>query len=101
MPKIKTPKSTNELPRAVIKQMTTLTTSGFGLVAALAWNNVIKETVEIYIKPLIGEKSGLISLIIYAILVTVLALIITLQLSKLEQKFEKLEEKLKKVSSST
>lgn len=86
MAKIETPNSTKELPKAVIKQMTTLATSGFGLVAALAWNNVIKETVDMYIKPLIGPNSGLVSLIIYAVLVTILAVIVTLQLSKLEQK---------------
>jgi hypothetical protein len=87
MAKINPPKSTKELPKAVIKQMTALATSGFGLVAALAWNNVIKETVEVYIKPLIGGGSGLISLVIYAIIITVLAVIVTLQLTKLEQKF--------------
>ncbi len=86
MAKIETPKSTKELPKTVIKQMTALATSGFGLVAALAWNNVIKETVDMYIKPLIGPNSGLVSLIIYAVLVTILAVIVTLQLSKLEQK---------------
>ncbi len=96
MPKITPPKSRKELPRAVIKQMTALATSGFGLVAALAWNNVIKEAVEIYIKPIIGEKSGLFSLIIYAILITALAIMVTFQLSSLEQKFEKLEEKFKR-----
>jgi hypothetical protein len=101
MPKIKPPKSSKELPRAVIKQMTTLATSGFGLVAALAWNNVIKETVDIYIKPIIGEKSGLFSLIIYALLVTALALIVTLQLSKLEQKVANLEDRFKNKSTST
>lgn len=86
MAKIETPNSTKELPKAVIKQMTALATSGFGLVAALAWNNVIKETVDMYIKPLIGKSSGLVSLIIYAVIVTVLAVLVTLQLSKLEQK---------------
>jgi len=95
-PKIKPPKSTKELPKAVIKQMTTLATSGFGLVAALAWNNVIKETVDVYIKPFIGEKSGLASLVIYAILITFLAVFVTLQLSRLEEKFDALEQKLKK-----
>lgn len=98
MSKITTPKSTKEIPLTVIKQMTTLATSGFGLVAALAWNNVIKETVEIYIKPLIGQNSGLISLIIYAILVTALAVLVTLQLSKLEQKFSSLTQSSEKAS---
>ena len=86
--KIIVPKSTKELPKVVIKQMTTLATSGFGLVAALAWNNVIKEAVETYIKPLIGGNSGLTSLIIYAILITAIAVFVTLQLSKLNQKLK-------------
>ena len=88
MAKIKSPQSVKELPQAVIKQMTALATSGFGLVAALAWNNVIKETVEVYIKPLIGDASGLASLVIYAIIITILAIVVTFQLSRLEQKFK-------------
>ena len=88
MAKIKSPQSAKELPQAVIKQMTALATSGFGLVAALAWNNVIKETVEVYIKPLIGDASGLASLVIYAIVITILAILVTFQLSRLEEKFK-------------
>jgi len=86
--KITPPESVKQLPKAVVKQMTALATSGFGLVAALAWNNVIKEAVEVYIKPLIGGGSGLVSLVIYAILITALAVLVTLQLSKLEQKLK-------------
>jgi hypothetical protein len=59
-----------------------LVTSGFSLVAALAWNEVIKESVNIYIKPFFGEQSGVISLLIYAIAVTALVVIISYQLSK-------------------
>ena len=70
---------------AVVEQMLKLTTNAFGLVAALAWNNVIKEAVEVYLKPLIGKGSGIISLLIYAILITILAVAITLQLSKLKE----------------
>lgn len=68
----------------VIRQMLTLATSGFGLVAALAWNNLIQEFVGTYFRK--GE--GMSSLFIYAIIVTVLAVIVTLQLSKLLQHFE-------------
>jgi len=60
-----------------------LMTSGFGLVAALAWNELIKEVVSIYIKPYFGKNSGLISLFIYALIVTALAVFITYQLSKI------------------
>ena len=80
--------TTKNLPKAVVGKITTLATSGFGLVAALAWNNVIQETVNQYIKPLIGQNSGLVSLLIYAVIITVLAVIVTLQLSRLEQKLK-------------
>ena len=69
-----------------IKKTLDLATSGFGLVAALAWNEVIKETVNNYIRPLFGKESGLISLIIYAIAITFLAVIVTYNLSKLAEK---------------
>lgn len=73
---------------AVVTQMLQLATNAFGLVAALAWNNVIKEFVEVYIKPFVGVGSGLVSLLIYAVIVTALAVTITLQLSKLKQTLE-------------
>jgi len=62
-----------------------LMTSGFGLVAALAWNEVIKQTVEVYIKPFFGKGSGIISLLIYAVFITALAVLVTYQLSKLAE----------------
>ena len=63
--------------------MLTLATSGFGLVAALAWNNVIQEFVNNYIKKLLPNGSTIWSLLIYAVVVTILAVVITLQLSKI------------------
>ena len=72
----------------VIKQMVTLSTSGFGLVAALAWNNFIQEMVNNYIKKWIPGNSGLVSLLIYALVVTVLAVFVTIQLSRLAQKLQ-------------
>lgn len=72
-----------EMRRAILKQMLTLATSAFGLVAALAWNSLIQEAVDQYIKPLIGGASGLVSLAIYAVLVTALAVLITYNLSKI------------------
>lgn len=62
-----------------------LMTSGFGLVAALAWNELIKEIVNQYIKPIFGESSGLISLLIYAVFITALVVLVTYQLSKLAE----------------
>ena len=72
----------------IIKQMLTLATSGFGLVAALAWNNVIQEFVNSVIKPYLPKGSGLISLLIYAVVVTVIAVFVTLQLARMIQHLE-------------
>lgn len=72
----------------VVKQMLTLATSGFGLVAALAWNGVIQELVNTYLKKWL-PGSGLLSLFIYAAVVTILAVFVTLQLSKLLKTVEK------------
>ena len=72
----------------VVRQMLTLSTSGFGLVAALAWNSLIQEFVNNYIKRYLPQDSGLISLAIYAIIVTALAVFITFQLSHLVKRLE-------------
>lgn len=74
---------------AVVTQMITLSTSGFGLVAALAWNSFIQEFVSNYIKKFFPSGSGLVSLFLYAIIVTVLAVIVTLQLSQLKERLER------------
>lgn len=74
--------------KAVVKQMLTLATNGFGLVAALAWNNVIQEFINEYVKKWFAFGSGLISLFLYAVLITLLAVSITLQLSSISEKLE-------------
>jgi hypothetical protein len=86
---IKTKKVSQEVKnyqKELIKQMLQLTTSGIGLVAALAWNELIKSLINDYIKTKISLGSGLISAAIYAILVTGLAVLITIQLSKISQR---------------
>jgi hypothetical protein len=80
-------KPSPRLHLAVLKQILTLATSGFGLVAALAWNSAIQEIVTTYIKPYL-PGAGLISLLVYAVLVTVIAVVVTLNLSRLIQKLE-------------
>jgi len=84
----KTKETAKKTQLAVVKQMVTLATNGFGLVAALAWNNVILEFVNSYIKKYLTYGSGIISLLIYAILITILAVTVTLQLSKILEKLE-------------
>lgn len=94
MSKIETPDNPKDLPAAVIKNMVSLATSGFGLVVALAWNEVIKKTVEEYIDPWLGKSGGIVSMLIYAIIITLLAVMVTMQLSQIQKKFEKLSEKI-------
>lgn len=86
--KIKVSTKTNKVKvhKEVMSEILKLSTSAFGLVAALAWNELIKEVVNMYIKPLVGGASGIISLSIYAVIVTTLAVLITISLSKLANK---------------
>ena len=72
--------------KELVEQMLTLATSGFGLVAALAWNETIQAVVKEFIEPRI-PGSGLISKLIYALLITALAVFITYQLSRLAARF--------------
>ena len=78
-----------KVPLAVVTQMLTLATSGFGLVAALAWNSVIQEFVNNYVKKVLPANSGIVSLLIYAIAVTVLAVMVTLQLTYIKERLDK------------
>ncbi len=71
----------------LIRQMLTLSTAGFGLVAALAWNSLIQEFVNTYIKKWI-PGAGILSLLIYAILITIIAVLVTFELSRILQRVE-------------
>jgi uncharacterized membrane protein len=83
MIKKKITKHASRVKKEALKQMLTLATSGFGLVAALAWNELIKELVSQYIKPFVGGFSGIISLLVYAVFITILAVVVTYNLERL------------------
>ena len=72
--------------RELLSQMVTLSTSAFGLAAALAWNETIQQTVKDFIEPSL-PGSGILSRFIYAILVTMLGVLVTYQLSRLASKW--------------
>lgn len=72
-----------------LKTMIQLSTAGFGLVAALAWNEVIKEFIDRFI----SSGSGFVSRLIYAVLVTLIAVWVTYILGKMIQEESKDEEK--------
>lgn len=92
MTKLET-KDNLKLTIEIVKQMLTLATAGFGLVAALAWNSLIQTLVDDYIKIWLPSGGKLTSQIFYALIVTILAVIVTYQLSKFLRKLEAKEEK--------
>ena len=73
--------------RELLHQLITLSTSGFGLVAALAWNEAIQIFVKDYIKRFFPAQSEVISKFLYAIIITVFAVFVTYQLSRLASKW--------------
>jgi small basic protein len=77
--------SERSLRRELTTQMLQLITSGFGVVAALAWNDAIQTFVKEYVEQ-IFPKSGLISKFIYATLITTLIVLVTYQLSTIAAK---------------
>lgn len=75
-------KEKQNLKSEFLKTMTQLATAGFGLVAALAWNDAIQALINRFL----SAGDGLISKLIYALIVTALAVMITYLLGKMAQK---------------
>lgn len=75
--------------KELMQQLVTLSTSGFGLVAALAWNEAIQTFVRDYIQPYFPSQSGAISKFIFAVIITIFAVVITYQLSRIASKFNR------------
>lgn len=73
--------------KELIQQLVTLSTSGFGLVAALAWNEAIQTFVREYIQRFYPDQAGVVSKFLYAIIITAFAVLITYQLSRLASRF--------------
>lgn len=64
-----------------LKTMTQLATAGFGLIAALAWNDTIQSFINHFIK----SGAGFWSKLIYAVIVTTIAVFVTYTLGKMTQ----------------
>lgn len=73
--------------KELLQQLITLSSTGFGLVAALAWNDAIQTFVNQYIRAFFPDQHGIISKLFYALLITAFAVLITYQLSRLASKF--------------
>ena len=75
-----TQKEKKNLKMEVLEKVSTLATAGFGLVAALAWNDAIKAVfAQLFPQP----GSNLAALIVYAVVITVIVVIITIHLGRL------------------
>ena len=71
------------MSREVIEKIANLMTAAFGLIAALAWNSAIQALVGQFVEP----GSGLIALIIYAIIVTLIAVLATIWIARVAKRF--------------
>ena len=67
---------------AYLQTMIALASAAFGVVAALAWNSAITALV----KQIFGTGGQIVSLFIYAILITIVAVIVMVNLAKLAER---------------
>jgi divalent metal cation (Fe/Co/Zn/Cd) transporter len=75
----KTPQEKHNLKVEILEQIAALATSGFGLVAALAWNEAIK---AFFAKFFPQPGGNLLALFGYALFITIIVVIITVQLGR-------------------
>ncbi|OFW87407.1 hypothetical protein A3B21_01665 [Candidatus Uhrbacteria bacterium RIFCSPLOWO2_01_FULL_47_24] len=72
------------LKLAILEQLSTLMTAGFGFVAALAWN----EAIQAMFRKFFPENSGIVLKFLYAVVITIVVVLITTRLSKLAEKLK-------------
>jgi len=77
-------KEIEKTQKEVREKMITLILAGFGLVAALAWNDAI----QALFNTLFPKGGGVIGKFVYAALITIIVAIISLQLKKTSEKKE-------------
>ena len=70
------------MKKKVIEKLAALITAAFGLVAALAWNDTIKAI----FKQVFGTAEGVWSMLIYAVIVTIIAVLVTIKIRNAAEK---------------
>lgn len=80
------------MTKEFVQKFAALITGAFSFMAALAWNDTIKTFITRYLSP----GAGLKSMVIYAIIVTVIAVIISYYITKFSDQLLKEEKKLEK-----
>jgi len=87
-PKLETSKLSDQRRRYVsnrsvyLQTMISLASAAFGVVAALAWNSAITALV----RQIFGSGAQVISLFIYAIIITIIAVIVMVNLGKVAER---------------
>ena len=74
-----------EIRKQVMTQTTTLVTTAFGLVAALAWNGAI----QALFKDIFGTMTDTTAMFAYAIVVTIIAVLAVFYMSKISARLNK------------
>jgi len=89
---VKIKKEIRKIRVEFIKTVTTFIVSSFGLMAALAWNKAIGETINKYLT----AKESIFSWFLYAVVVTFFAVLVTIYLGRLADKYKQEEKKEEK-----
>lgn len=75
-----------------VEKFATLIIGAFSLLAALAWNDTVKVFIQRYISP----GSGLKSMLLYSIIITIIAVVVSIYIGKFTKSIVKKEEQLTK-----
>ena len=67
------------MKKEIIEKMSSLIIAAFGLVAALAWNGAI----QAIFKEIFGTAEGVVPMIVYAVVVTVIAVTVTIWIARI------------------
>jgi hypothetical protein len=71
-------KQTEDVKGQVLTTISTLMTTAFGLIAALAWNETIKAIILLYLP----KGDGITGLLVYAVFITIIAVVATVLIGR-------------------
>lgn len=77
--------NSKSLKLELVEKLATLVAAGFGLVAALAWNDAIQALFARFFP----AQSGLIAKFLYAVFITVIVVLVTTRLARLADRLKK------------
>ncbi len=72
------------MKKKIVEKLSIFITSAFGLVAALAWNSAI----QLIFTSIFGTAGGLLYMLLYAFLVTIIAVVVTIWIGKIAEKIK-------------